>query len=180
MSPKPLRRMVCLFGVLAVSGGVPASDALPPGARMPGTVGLSVDLKGREVRIELAGSAASLLGFDHPPRTDAEREAVRLARDNLKIGDAMVRLNIAAACRLAEVRVQLGAPAGQDAKGHLGAVTARYRFDCDQPARLESAALGLFAGFPAIERALVTYQTPGGRGSAELTPTNPVVNFIPF
>ena len=41
-----------------------------------------------------------------------------------------------------------------------------------------SAALGLFVGFPAVQRAHVRYTTSQGQGTAELNPGKPVVNFI--
>ncbi|WP_200374537.1 ZrgA family zinc uptake protein [Thiocystis violacea] len=177
------------FGLVALAGAdEPGSlDSRVPGQ---GTARLSLTIEGSEARVEWLAPAATLIGFDRAPRTDDEREILRLARGNLAAGEAMIRFNTRAACRLQDARVETElsgvTPAtGEDSsskpvgKGpaRLG---ARYRFRCEQPQDLDSAALGLFNGFPALERVLVRYVTPDGQGAAELTRGNPVVSFVPF
>lgn len=143
-------------------------------------VGISVD--GSDVAVKLTAPAVTLIGFERAPRTSDERQTLRLAAENLKTGNALFRFNTEAGCWLAEVDVD--ADPGRTRKGGAAdghpAMGARYRFSCDRPSALASAAVGLFVGFPALERVLVRYSTPAGRGGAELTPRNPVVSFIPL
>jgi hypothetical protein len=166
------------------------------GAHVHGMAHMSLAAEGNKVLIELTSPAASLIGFERAPRTDDERATLALAKENLMAGDAMIRLNIEAGCRLetAEIDAEFadagqgrGAGHGHDHDhdadhgddGHADFVV-RYSFVCDRLEELGSAALGLFSGFPALERVLFQYVTAEGQGGAELTPRSPVVTFVPL
>ncbi|TCT23912.1 ZrgA family zinc uptake protein [Thiobaca trueperi] len=167
--------LVMSLAIIGLAGVATAGDTKPPkhGAPVPGVAHLSVIAEGAEVRVDLASPAATLVGFARSPKTDAERETLNLAKANLNAGDAMIRFNTQAGCRPVEasVKADFGKPAE---------IRASYRFSCDQPDRLDSAALGLFMGFPALRRVLVRYTTKDGQGGAELTPVNAVVTFVPL
>ncbi|QVL48480.1 MAG: DUF2796 domain-containing protein [Thiocapsa sp.] len=164
------------------------------GAHVHGIAHMTLAAEGDKVLIELTSPAASLIGFERAPRTDEERATLALAKQNLMAGDAMIRLNIEAGCRLetAEIDAEFAdAGQGHGAKhahdhdadhgedGHADFVV-HYSFVCDRPGELGSAALGLFSGFPALERVLFQYVTAEGQGGAELTPRAPVVTFVPL
>jgi hypothetical protein len=139
---------------------------------------LSLVAEGREVRAELSAPAETLVGFARKPASAEERATLALAAENLKTGDALVRFDAQAECRLVESRVDANpAPGKGEAQGRLG---ASWRFECDRPERLDSAALGLFMGFPALERVQVRYRVPAGSGETTLTQGHPVVAFVPL
>ncbi len=85
-----------------------------------------------------------------------------------------MRFNPQAACALETARVDT------DPRGKAAGMGASYRFGCTFPGSLNSAALGVFLGFPALRRVHVNYSTPQGQGAALLTLGNPVVTFIPL
>jgi len=144
----------------------------------PGTGRLTLASDGPELRADLDAPALALVGFARPPRGAAERETLELARENLQIGDAMLRLPAEAACRLEQARVDADpAPGKDETDGRLG---ARYRFHCDHPESLDSAAVGVFSGFPFLARIHLSYRIGTIQGEALLTPINPVVQFIPL
>lgn len=149
------------------------------GAHVHGLAHLHIAAEGQQVLVDLTVPGATLVGYERPPRTPEEHETLEIARRNLEAGDAMIRFSTHAACRLESAQIDLGAATDQHAEGHTD-VRATYRFNCDHPGQMDSAALGLFAGFPALERVFVHYITDDGHGSASLTPRNPVVVFIPF
>jgi hypothetical protein len=160
------------------------------GAHVHGIAHMTLAAEGAKVLIELASPAASLIGFEHAPRTDEERATLALAKENLEAGDAMIRLNIEAGCRLESAQIdaefsEVGEGRGAEhapdhgEDGHADFVV-RYSFACDRPEALGSAALGIFSGFPALERVLMQYVTAEGQGGAELTPRAPVVTFVPL
>lgn len=166
------------------------------GAHVHGIAHMSIAAEGPRILVELTSPAASLIGFERAPRTDDERATLALAKENLMAGDAMIRFNTEAACRLENAEIDAAfAEAGHGhSHGHTHDHThdngtdddahadfhVSYSFECDRPDDLGSAALGLFAGFPALERVLVQYVTDEGQGGAELTPRQPVMSFIPF
>lgn len=185
----PLLPILILLGLSAVThADEPKTPRQAP--HVHGIAHLTLAVEGPEVLVELTSPAASLIGFERAPRTDAERETLALAKANLEAGDAMIRFSTLAACRLETAEIEVDLPEiGQDHDhghdhGHEDAnhadVHVSYRFTCDRPDALSSAALGLFAGFPALERVLVQYVIPEGQGGAELTPRQAVVNFVPF
>jgi hypothetical protein len=142
-----------------------------------GTADLTIVAGSDEVQVEILAPAATLIGFEGRPSNKERRETLALAVENLKAGDGLIRFNTQAFCRLDEARVD-GDP--KAAKGQTADLGAIYRFACDQPGALSSAAVALFMGFPALEQVRVHYRTPSGRGEALLTPRNPVVSFAPL
>lgn len=184
------RQLAILIVAIGFGGAASARESPPRQltAHVQGTSRIAINADGPNVLVELSAPAATLVGFEHAPATADERETLRLAKENLKAGDGMIRFSTNADCRLIESRVEAhlsdrrrtstrGQGAGTTERAHL---TARYRFHCDRPDRLDSAALGLFIGFPVLQRALVHYATSDGKGEAELTPVNPVVVFVPL
>jgi hypothetical protein len=170
--------------LLAVSGVALATgdDRANQVGHVHGIAQVGITADGSDVTVRLTAPAATLIGFERAPRTADERQTLRLAAENLKTGDALFRFNTEAGCWLAHVDVD--ADPGSTKKGGAAAghseMGASYRFSCDRPSALASAAVGLFVGFPALERVLVRYSTPAGRGGAELTPRNPVVLLVPL
>ena len=151
---------------LLASAGVPAV----------GTVDFSIRADGKIVQVELSAAPPTLVGFSGSPVDADQRETLKIAKENLSHGEALVRFNPQASCLLEDVKVDADP---QERKGEAD-MGASYRFNCTFPQSFKSAALGLFVGFPAVQRAHVRYTTDEGQGAAELTPGNPVVNFIPL
>ena len=151
---------------LLASAGVPAV----------GTVDLRIRADGKIVQVDLSAAAPTLVGFAGSPVDADQRETLIIAKENLTHGEVLVRFNPQASCLLEDAKVDA------DPQGHNGAADlgASYRFHCIFPQSFKSAALGLFVGFPAVQRVHVHYRTDQGQGAAELTPGNPVVNFIPL
>ncbi|MGA7981954.1 MAG: DUF2796 domain-containing protein [Chromatiaceae bacterium] len=162
------------FGMMTAS----TSGAEEQAVAVRGIATITVMADGDDVHVELAASAASLVGFEHPPETSGEWDTLRLATENLRTGDGLIRFNTGARCRLAKAEVDTGLER-RDPDGHA-VMSASYRFVCAQPEKLDSAAVGIFVGFPALERVLVHYALPNRRGGAELTRSRPVVTFVPL
>jgi hypothetical protein len=135
---------------------------------------------GREVRVELRALVASLAGFEGRPSDEAEREALHLTRENLETGDGLVRFGARAACLLGAAEVDMGSDARREHASGAEVLSARYRFECGRPELLESAAVGLFVAFPALQRVFVRYRLGEIRGEAQLNSTRPVVSFVPL
>jgi hypothetical protein len=141
-----------------------------------GTAELSIRAEGGTVQVVWSAPALTLVGFAGAPGNPGQEDDLRLARENLKTGDGLVRFNAQARCVLEEAKTD-GDPSLRQGQADLGAT---YRFGCSLPDALSSAALGFFVGFPALERVHVRYTTARGQGAATLTPRNPVVNFVPL
>lgn len=157
--------------------GAVAAEKPEPLVASPGTAVVRIIGDGGELQVELLAPAISLLGFEHDPRTSDERKTLRLAEENLRAGEALVRFSTRAACRLEHAEVDRGSGGKADRPREL---SARYRFACDQPGLLDSAAVGLFVAFPLLERLFLRYEVAGVRGVAELNRGRPVASFVPL
>lgn len=176
-------RLCALLAALALSVPLAVAEGQSnAGKHVHGVGRLSLVAEGPEILVKLVIPAISALGFERMPRTESERDLLRLATENLNTGDGLVRFNTHAGCELAASDVDTGF--GDDArsapKSEHRDMFASYRFVCSRPDQLRSAALGVFVGFPALERVHVEYVLEDGRGAAELARNRPVVSFVPL
>jgi hypothetical protein len=168
--------------ILALSAATSPALGQPPRERAvpeSGRADMVIAGEGGSVEVALTVRAASLVGFEGFPSSDAQRRALVVTRGNLSTGDGLIRFSTRAACRLSHAEVDMDP---ERASGDRAArvLSARYRFDCDQPELLDSAALGLFVAFPALQRVFVRYDLDGIRGEAGLNRSRPVVSFVPL
>ena len=87
-----------------------------PAAHEHGVARLSVAVDGRTLSVELDAPLDGLLGFERPPRTDAERKAAADLLQRLRDPAALFRPDAAAGCSAGAVTVS--------APGAVGAVTS--------------------------------------------------------
>lgn len=176
---------------LAILSSVPLLLAAAPapmslGAHVHGVGALSFAAEGETLFAELHTPLANLVGFEHAPRTDAEREAYRAALDLLSDPETIFDLSPA---RCALDRVALTEPDfahddgdhghdhAHDRHDHDGAhvhadLRVEYELTCSGLDRLGAVHAALFAHFPGFERIDALWL--GERTiSARLTPDRP-------
>lgn len=163
-----------------------AAPAASLGSHQHGVAQLDVVLEAGELQIDWHTPAANLLGFEHAPRTAAERQAVQQLQAALQEGAALFALPAAAGCTAATPSLnsplfETHAPADAThahehehehkpaAAAEHSDIQARYRFTCQQPAALESLNLeGLFVRFAGLERLQVQLIGPAGQQGLSL------------
>ncbi len=89
-----------------VSTSLVAQEHRQHGTHEHGIGKLNLAQDGKELHLELESPAANIVGFEHTPSTEADREALRKAIATLKDGDRLFRFSRDAACRLADARVE--------------------------------------------------------------------------
>ena len=75
------------------------------GAHVHGIAHLNVALEGKNLYMEFVSPAANIVGFEHHPKNQAQRDAVASARNTLKNAEAVFKLPPAAGVRLVEASV---------------------------------------------------------------------------
>ena len=136
----------------ALTAGSAASRAAP--AHEHGAARVDVAVEAGQLVITLESPLDGLLGFEHAPRTPAQKQDVEKMLATLRAADRLFRIAPAARCRLAAVALnsaplQLGNAAPGAGGGH-GDLDASFEFSCQAaPAFVE---LGLFAAFPRLSR----------------------------
>ena len=185
-------------GWLGVAGvAALATLGVPTGAlaqaHVHGVARLDIVIDGPQLVVALESPLDSIVGFEHRPRTAAQRQAAEAAVLRLKDGAALWRPDAAAQCTLAEVTLQADAlkpaePAapstktaaktapnaaatgghGQAGHGDHADLDARYVFRCSAPDRLQGLEHGLFAAFKGMQRLEVQIAGPKGQSRATL------------
>jgi hypothetical protein len=156
-----------------------------------GIANLNVVQDGNELIIEFISPAANIVGFEHEPATEQDREAINKARAMLMDGISLFRFPAEAEGVLehAEVETDLehndhevseaghGHENGEhhsdkhdhDGDGH-GDFRAEYHFHVGNPKALTSMEVRLMQLFPAIERIKVQVASQSTQTAVELTP----------
>ncbi|MDJ0740014.1 MAG: DUF2796 domain-containing protein [Gammaproteobacteria bacterium] len=157
------------------------------GAHVHGQATLSIAIDGARVEVALESPAANLFGFEHRPKTAADKAAVAAATQVLGDGERLFRFDAGAGCRLVDAEIEssmLGSDSHQhhhDGDAHAddthADVAAHYRFDCSDASRIREVGVELFAHFERLERLDVQFVTSESQGAARLSQRNTVVSF---
>lgn len=159
-----------------------------PAAHQHGVGNLDIVLDGQQLQLELTSPADDLLGFEHAPRTQAQRDQLANLQDTLRQPDKLFALPAAAQCSLDSVQLHsplfaLADHSGDDDHDHDHSehahadISAQYSYSCATPARLESMEVMLFGLFPGSEKLILQAISPRGQQGGELTATSNRVRF---
>ncbi|HTQ75866.1 MAG TPA: DUF2796 domain-containing protein [Burkholderiales bacterium] len=182
MSKLKAFRLFCLCFAAASAG------ALAHGPHVHGTGELHVAIEDDKLSIELHGPLENLLGFEHPPRTDSQRAAVKAMTAKLDRPETLFKLPPAASCRAGPTRVDSpldGATApsksveathGDDDDDHAD-LTATFAFVCANIGKLDSIEVTVFGAFPGTRVLKAEIIGPRGQSAANLSADRRVIRF---
>ena len=148
------------------------------------TLALAVGLEGMEITLE--SPAANVLGFEHMPTTDADKERLNDVVKKLEAGDALFTPNAEAECVLQDTEVLsalLGdeEPADKDhaqekhAEDEHGGeahndVDVAWSYTCAKPGELKEVEVKLFSAFPeGFQHIKAEWVTEKGASAQALT-----------
>jgi len=164
-----------ILSALLVAGTVLAADRNAPAqhkAHQHGAAQLAVSLDGALLQIALDGPAENFLGFEHAPRTDAQKKTAARVEQQLKQPAQLFTLIAAADCQAQPPRVEIKLPPPGSKETH-SEVEAEWRWQCAQPAALGHVDVGLFKAFPRLKELRVQIVTAQGQKTAVLKPGAP-------
>jgi len=165
-----MKTILCLALLAAL-----AAPALAGKPHEHGVARLDVAVEPQRVTMLLEIPLDSLLGFEHEPRTDAERQQADAAIARLRDAAAMFHIDNAAQCTAGKVDLQAaalglgGAPAGKE--GHEDLAGA-FEFACKDGYKAGFVEIGLFEAFARLQR--VDVQAITRRGQLKATLKRPV------
>lgn len=168
----------------------PGVQAHEPGAHVHGVAELSVAVDGPQLEIGLESPLDNVLGFEHVPRTDKQRAAVRAMAGKLRQAQTLFVPTAAAQCTLAEVQLSSAAlpaellgqakpatgDAPKDEDGHAD-LDATFTFKCAVPAQLKGMDVVLMQAFPGFRKLNVSVAGPKGQSAMVLAPGKQVVSW---
>ena len=170
---QPVRSLLgglLFFAALAIA----SNSAAKEGAHVHGLVRLDVAIDAKTLTVQLEAPLDSLLGFEHRPRTAAQKQAADALLKKMNDGATLIRPQEAAACKLTKVTVesetlQSTKPAGKD-KEHAD-LDASFEFTCDQPDKLTFIEIGFFDAFKHTRK--IDVQVAGPKGQSKQTLKRP-------
>jgi len=159
-----VRACSLILSTLLVAGPVLAADkdAAQPKAHQHGAAQLEVTLDGGVLQIALEGPAENFLGFEHAPRTDAQRKTVARVEEQLKQPAQLFTPVAVADCRPEPPRVEIKLPAPGSKETHS-----------EVEAALGHVNVGLFKAFSRLKELRVQIVTAQGQKTAVLKPGAP-------
>ena len=151
--------------------------ALAQGAHVHGSAELRVAVENSRLTVEFRSPLNNLVGFEHAPRTDAQRAAVKAMTASLNRPDTLLKLPKAAACTAAPARIESPLDSPKSAKtarkgrdDDHAELTAAYRFDCASVHALDSIEVAIFDAFPRTTAIQAQVIGPRGQSAPRLTP----------
>ncbi|MBI3368236.1 MAG: DUF2796 domain-containing protein [Burkholderiales bacterium] len=139
-----------------------------PQAHQHGVVTLDIAIEPPRLTLLLDAPQDSLVGFEHTPRSAAEKQAAAAALARLR--SALWRIDPPLGCALQTVRIEAPVLQGQAAGGEHADVEASYELRCaNGMAAMRRIDLGpLLDAFARIQRIEARIVAPGGQFKAEL------------
>jgi len=140
-------------------------------AHVHGIANLSLVQDGNKLLLEFDSPLDNLLGFEHTPRTDKQKQAARDLLDLMHKPASLIKLTAEADCQLNAVKLQApvlqaSTSAGKDEHANLH---AEYEYTCAKVVALKSLQLSLFDSFPAVRKVDAQMAGPRGQVAATLT-----------
>jgi hypothetical protein len=191
---------------LIFSGTVQAEEKRHHGAHVHGVASLNVAVEGNNVYMEFSSPAANIVGFEHQPRTQAQKDAVADAVGKLQAGETLFIFTAGAESQLVNANVHTDIYKGEDhhsgsehahaEEGHASQeehhdeahgeadeherhsdVKAQYHFVCQKPDKLSQIDVQLFRDFPGIEHIEVQLLTETKQTAVALTAKKNRISF---
>ena len=149
-------------------------------AHVHGVASLDVAIEAGALTVSLEAPLDSLLGFEHRPRTDAQRRAAAALLRQLQESGGFIKPPAAAQCAAPRISVDAQAlepaaasavAAGKDAKDAHSDISVSWTFTCGQPQQIGQLELGLFETFKRLQR--IDARIAGDAGQASRTLKRP-------
>ncbi|MDX1303499.1 zinc uptake protein ZrgA [Photobacterium sp.] len=161
-------------------------------AHQHGIVEFNIAQDGQDLLLEITAPGADVVGFEHSPASDEQRQAVERAVDVLKQATDLFAFTASARCQQTEVLVietltAHDSHAGHDHEEHNhdnhhehathGGFSAQYTFQCADIKQLENLQVSWFKYFPSTEKIAIQAITETSQKAEQLTPTSTLFTF---
>jgi hypothetical protein len=138
------------------------------GAHVHGAAEVDVAIEGKKLVITLESPADNLLGFEHAPKTDAEKTKLKTVEAQLRDVATVFAPDAAAQCKLIVADVTM-----PDFKqGEHSEIAAEYNFECAHaPSQI---ALPLWKNFPKFKKLTANIAAAAGQKQSTLKPSQAI------
>jgi hypothetical protein len=144
-------------------------------AHVHGLIRMDLAIDAKTLTVQIEAPLDSLLGFEHRPRTSAQKQAAETMLKQMNNVNALIQPAKAAACKSTRVNVQSTVlqspkPAGSKEAEHAD-LEASFEFLCEHPEKLTVIELGFFDEFKRVQK--IEVQVAGAKGQSKQTLRRP-------
>jgi hypothetical protein len=159
----------CTFALI-LCAFLAQAQSTPQKAHQHGTAQINVALEGNKGELEFESPADGVLGFEHAPKTAAQKKTTAdvLAKFKTQAG-TLFEFPAAAACTLTPKEVEIHREGPQHSEVH-----AHYSISC-KSAPTGQLTLSVFKAYPRLSTIAVTVLSGSQQSSAQATPTKATV-----
>jgi hypothetical protein len=136
---------------------------------------LELVVQGGAVKANFEIPMESLLGFEHLPKTPAQKKAMADLQAAVTQPDYVLVLSKAAACEFKSVQAQSDMFLGK--KSTHSDLDLSIEFTCSQPAELKQIEFPIFKKHPRLKSLKVDMLTPKGQGATTVKTKDPVLRW---
>jgi len=162
-------------------------NALAHGPHVHGVGELHVVIEDNGLDIELHGPLDNLIGFEHAPRTDAQRSAVKTMVTKLNNPALLFKLPAEASCKAGATQIDSpltnapktgkGSPKESGGDGDHADLTATFKFSCEHIENLKSFEVDVFDAFPGTRTIKAEIVGLHGQSAKTLSPDDRSLKF---
>ena len=164
------------------------------GAHVHGQVEFNMAQDGQELLIEITAPGADVVGFEHSPESDGEKQTLANAVSVLSRADNIFTLSSAAGCKVAHQSVthtlqhdkhdhedhhdhdKHDHDQHHESNGH-GEFTAEYHYNCTNIPAIKEMETSWFDQFPSTEAIKINILTDTKQAAMALTPGQKTISF---
>jgi len=137
-------------------------------AHVHGEARLNLVLEGTQIMVEMETPAANVLGFEHNPRNDEQKQLLNTALGIFRQSKNIFKFH-GGNCRQSEFEKEI-----HEIKTHME-FHFRYLFDCQSIDSLKQIEMKLFDQFPRFDMIEAQWIFLSGQGTTNLDPRNRLI-----
>jgi hypothetical protein len=161
------RRLLSIAALAAAAAALPlAAAAQTSHVHVHGQLRLEVAIEGPTVIIDMDSPLDNFVGFEHAPKTDAEKKTADDAVAQLRAADQLFKIDPSANCKLGPVTLRsaalgLGKAQAEAVEGHAD-LDATFAFNCTNAQATKFIDIGLFDAFKGTRQIDARITAPQG------------------
>jgi hypothetical protein len=162
-----LQRVLPVLTLAGLMSAAPPAAMAQTRAHVHGQLKLDIAIDGPTVVIEMESPLENFVGFEHAPKTEAEKKMASDVVAQLRAADQLFKIDPAANCKLGPVTLRsaalgLGKAETGAEEGHAD-LDGTFAFNCTKAPETKFIELGLFGAFKGLRQIDAQIATPDGQ-----------------
>ncbi|MGK6309191.1 DUF2796 domain-containing protein [Variovorax sp. DT-64] len=162
-----LQRLLWTFAFTGLVAAAPLAATAQARAHVHGQLKLDIAIEGPTVVIEMESPLENFVGYEHAPKTEAEKKMADDAVAQLRAADQLFKIDPAANCKLGPVTLRsaalgLGKAETGAGEGHAD-LDGTFAFNCTKATEAKFIELALVNAFKGVRQVDVQIVSPDGQ-----------------